>query len=204
MRFSTIVSVVTLVWGISPRQPSGKNIIRWLLKKRTNGSVRYCQYTSVPYTATADDVAPTGQQIWQELQSGKWGEIAPFTVTPEMLEAAREARRQEIEAWRAEQEAKPFTFEWNGRIWNAGPDSLGRLSPVVMLAKSVTAQTHMAWSDADNQQVKLSMPELEELAAAMVQAQVDRNDEIYRRQREMKEELSGLDDLASIRAFDVE
>ncbi|ENW8564660.1 DUF4376 domain-containing protein, partial [Shigella sonnei] len=37
-----------------------------------------------------------------------------------------------------------------------------------------------------------------------VQAQVDRNDEIYRRQREMKEELSGLDDLASIRAFDVE
>ncbi|PQN56913.1 complement resistance protein TraT, partial [Shigella flexneri] len=22
-------------------------IIRWLLKKRTNGSVRYCQYTSV-------------------------------------------------------------------------------------------------------------------------------------------------------------
>ncbi|WP_371416049.1 integrase core domain-containing protein [Escherichia coli] len=47
MRFSTIVSVVTLVWGISPRQPSGKNIIRWLLKKRTNGSVRYCQYTSV-------------------------------------------------------------------------------------------------------------------------------------------------------------
>ncbi|WP_274537166.1 hypothetical protein, partial [Escherichia coli] len=43
----TIVSVVTLVWGISPRQPSGKNIIRWLLKKRTNGSVRYCQYTSM-------------------------------------------------------------------------------------------------------------------------------------------------------------
>ncbi|WP_284676243.1 hypothetical protein, partial [Escherichia coli] len=46
-----IVSVVTLVWGISPRQPSGKNIIRWLLKKRTNGSVRYCQYTSVPQHA---------------------------------------------------------------------------------------------------------------------------------------------------------
>ncbi|ELQ9801120.1 DUF4376 domain-containing protein, partial [Shigella sonnei] len=92
---------------------------------------------------------------------------------------------------------------WNGRIWNAGPNSLGRLSPVVMLAKSVTAQTHMAWGDADNQQVKLSMPELEELAAAMVQAVVERNDEIYRRQREMKEELSSLDDLASIRAFDV-
>ncbi|TJF91053.1 hypothetical protein C9186_00005, partial [Escherichia coli] len=30
--------------------PSGKNIIRWLLKKRTNGSVRYCQYTSIRIT----------------------------------------------------------------------------------------------------------------------------------------------------------
>ncbi|WP_283702899.1 DUF4376 domain-containing protein [Shigella sonnei] len=159
---------------------------------------------AVPYTATADDVAPTGQRIWQELQSGKWGEIAPFTVTPEMLEAAREARRQEIEAWRTEQEAKPFTFEWNGRIWNAGPNSLGRLYPVVMAAKSDIVRDVMTWGDADNQQVKLSMPELEELAAAMVQAQVERNDEIYRRQRELKEELNSLKDLNSVRNFIVE
>ncbi|HCL7351743.1 TPA: IS3 family transposase, partial [Escherichia coli] len=26
-----------------------ENIIRWLLKKRTNGSVRYCQYTSADH-----------------------------------------------------------------------------------------------------------------------------------------------------------
>ncbi|HCR5481599.1 TPA: DUF4376 domain-containing protein, partial [Shigella dysenteriae] len=76
--------------------------------------------------------------------------------------------------------------------------------PVVMAAKSDIVRDVMTWGDADNQQVKLSMPELEELAAAMVQAVVERNDEIYRRQREMKEELSSLDDLASIRAFDVE
>ncbi|HFT9436029.1 TPA: DUF4376 domain-containing protein, partial [Escherichia coli] len=63
--------------------------------------------------------------------------------------------------------------------------------------------TALAWGDADNQQVKLSMPELEELATAMAQAQVDRNNEIYQRQREMKEELNNLDDLRSIRAFDV-
>ncbi|RXJ60392.1 DUF4376 domain-containing protein, partial [Escherichia coli] len=43
------------------------------------------------------------------------------------------------------------------------------------------------------------MPELEELAAAMAQAQVDRNDEIYQRQREMKQELNNLEDLRSIR-----
>ncbi|WP_262253237.1 DUF4376 domain-containing protein [Escherichia coli] len=153
----------------------------------------------VPYTAMQDDTAPTGQHIWEELQSGKWGEIAPFTVTPELIAAAKDAKKMEIEAWRTEQEAQPFTFEWNGCTWNAGPDSLARLYPVVMAAKSDTARTILAWGDADNQQVKLSMQELEELAAAMAQAQVDRNDEIYQRQREMKQELNNLEDLHSIR-----
>ncbi|MGG5038549.1 DUF4376 domain-containing protein [Escherichia coli] len=157
----------------------------------------------IPYTATAEDTAETGQHIWQELQSGKWGEIAPFTVTPELIVAAKDAKKMEIEAWRTEQEALPFTFEWNGRTWNAGPDSMARLYPVVMAAKSDTARDVMAWGDADNQQVKLSMPELEELATALAQAQVDRNDEIYRRQREMKEDLNNLEDLGSIRAFGI-
>ncbi|HAV8657156.1 TPA: DUF4376 domain-containing protein, partial [Escherichia coli] len=97
--------------------------------------------------------------------------------------------------------AQPFTCEWNGRTWNAGPDSLARLYPVIMTAKSDTARDVMTWGDADNQQVKLSMAELEELAAALAQAQVDRNAEIYRRQREMKEELSSLEDLKSVRDF---
>ncbi|HED5920248.1 TPA: DUF4376 domain-containing protein, partial [Escherichia coli] len=129
------------------------------------------------------------------------GKIAPFTVTSELIAVAKDARKREIEAWRTEQEALPFTFEWNGRTWNAGPDSMARLYPVVMAAKSDTARTALAWGDADNQQVKLSMPELEELAAAMAQAQVERNDEIYRRQREIKDELNNLDDLRSIRAI---
>ncbi|ELS8139273.1 TPA: DUF4376 domain-containing protein [Escherichia coli] len=153
----------------------------------------------VPYTAMQDDTAMTGQRIWEELQSGKWGEIAPFSVTPELIAAAKDAKKMEIEAWRTEQEAQPFTFEWNRRSWNAGPDSLARLYPVVMAAKSDTARDVMTWGDADNQQVKLSMQELEELAAAMAQAQVDRNDEIYQRQREMKQELNNLEDLHSIR-----
>ncbi|EKQ8891631.1 DUF4376 domain-containing protein [Escherichia coli] len=155
----------------------------------------------VPYTAMQDDTVMTGQRIWEELQSGKWGEIAPFTVTPELIAAAKDAKKMEIEAWRTEQEAQPFTFEWNGCPWNAGPDSLARLYPVVMAAKSDTARTTLTWGDADNQQVKLSMPELEELAATMAQAQLDRNDGIYQRQREMKERLSSLDDLRSIRSM---
>lgn len=157
----------------------------------------------VPYTATPDDTSTIGKRIWQELQSGKWGEIATLTVTPELIAAAKDAKKREIELWRAEQESQPFTFEWNGRTWNAGPDSLARLYPVVMAAKSDTARDVMTWGDADNQQVKLSMPELEELATAMAQAQVDRNDGIYQRQREMKEQLSRLSILDEVRALTV-
>ncbi|EIG9438357.1 DUF4376 domain-containing protein [Salmonella enterica] len=158
----------------------------------------------VPYTAMQDDTAPTGQHIWEELQSGKWGAPAPFTVTPKLIAAAKEGKKREIEAWRREQEAKPFIFEWKGRNWNAGPDSMARLSPVVMASKSSAARDVMTWGDAGNQQVKMSMPELEELAAAMAQASMDRSNEIYLRQREMKEVLSSLEDLGSIRAFNVE
>ncbi|HAP0272818.1 TPA: DUF4376 domain-containing protein, partial [Escherichia coli] len=68
-----------------------------------------------------------------------------------------------------------------------------------MASKSDTARDVMTWGDAENQQVKLSMQQLDELLTAMVQAQVDRNDEIYRRQREMKEALNTLKDLSSIR-----
>ncbi|MBM2913116.1 DUF4376 domain-containing protein [Escherichia coli] len=152
-----------------------------------------------PFTATSSDVTDYGRQLYHDLVNGKYGTVSPFTVSPEMLSAAKAAKRQEIETWRAEQESQPFTFEWNGRTWNAGPDSMARLYPAVMASKSDTARKTMVWGDAENQQVKLSMPELEELAAAMAQAQVDRNDEIYRRQREMKEELSSLVDLRSIR-----
>ncbi|HAK5372781.1 TPA: DUF4376 domain-containing protein [Salmonella enterica] len=155
----------------------------------------------VPYTATPDDTAETGQRVWQELQSGKWGEIAPFTVTPAMLAAAKAAKRREIEAWRTEQEAQPFTFEWNGHTWNAGTDSLARLSPVTMAAKSENSRAMFVWNDASNEPVHLPMAQAKELTAAMAQAQLDRNNDIYQRQREMKERLSRLFTLDEIRAF---
>ena len=157
----------------------------------------------VPYTAMQEDTAPTGRHVWDVLQSGVWCTVSPFTATPEIIAAAKAAKKREIEAWRTEQEAQPFTFEWNRRTWNAGPDSLARRYPVVMAAKFDTARTALAWGDAYNQQVKLSMPELEELAAAMAQAQVERNDEIYQHQREMKEQLSQLSTLDEVRAFSV-
>ncbi|EBX0576105.1 DUF4376 domain-containing protein, partial [Salmonella enterica subsp. enterica serovar Utah] len=65
------------------------------------------------------------------------------------------------------------------------------------------ARDVFVWGDASNRQVHLTMAQAGELAAAMAQASMDRNNEIYLRQREMKEVLSSLEDLGSIRAFDV-
>ncbi|HBA4297427.1 TPA: DUF4376 domain-containing protein [Escherichia coli] len=157
----------------------------------------------VPYTATPDDTSTIGKRIWQELQSGKWGEIATLTVTPELIAAAKDAKKREIELWRTEQEAQPFTFEWNGRTWNGGADSISRIAPVAMAAKVAGVRSTLGWGDAANNLVTLTMAQLQELAAAMAQAQVKRNDEIYQRQREMKEELNNLEDLRSIRAMTI-
>lgn len=121
-----------------------------------------------------------------------------------MLESEKEAKRQEIEAWRTEQEAQPFTIEWGGHTWNAGPDSLARLSPVTMAAKSEKSRDTFAWNDASNQSVQMTMMQAEELVAAMAQAQLDRNADIYVRQREMKDALKKMEDLNSIRELKIQ
>ncbi|MEK9047592.1 DUF4376 domain-containing protein, partial [Escherichia coli] len=113
-------------------------------------------------------------------------------------------KKEEIRRWRTEQEAQPFTFEWNGRTWNGGADSISRIAPVAMATKVAGTRSTLGWGDAANNLVTLTMAQLQELAAAMAQAQVERNDEIYHRQREMKEELNNLDDLNSVRNFIVE
>ncbi|MGT0441347.1 hypothetical protein ACVODM_11425, partial [Shigella flexneri] len=57
-------SVVTLVWGISPRQPSGKNIIRWLLKKE--------QMVVSAIASTPHFTAPSGLYVFTSLSSDRF------------------------------------------------------------------------------------------------------------------------------------
>ncbi|QIP56816.1 DUF4376 domain-containing protein [Hafnia alvei] len=157
----------------------------------------------LPYTATADDNTVTGQQIWQELQSGKWGNIAPFKVTAEMLEAAKAARRQEIEAWRTEQEEQSFTFEYAGHTWNGDQQSMARLSPVTAIVNTEMRDV-MSWGDANNELVPLNAEQLKGLSEAMALALMERNEQIYLRQRELKGELEVLTDLKAVREFAVD
>lgn len=157
----------------------------------------------IPYTATPEDSTESGEQIWLELQSGKWGVIPPFKATQEMIVAAKESKKQEIEVWRKFQETKPFTFEWKGHKWNGGAESIARLMPVVVAAKSSATRDSLEWGDAENRMINLSMSELEELATTMAQLLMHRNNHIYKRQRELKDALNELENLESIRVFNV-
>ncbi|HBA6895924.1 TPA: DUF4376 domain-containing protein, partial [Escherichia coli] len=49
-----------------------------------------------PYTATATDTAETGKAVWQALQDGLAGDIAPFVMTPEQLDEIRQNKHAEI------------------------------------------------------------------------------------------------------------
>ncbi|HHH1986713.1 TPA: DUF4376 domain-containing protein [Yersinia enterocolitica] len=156
----------------------------------------------LPYTATADDTAETGQIIWQALINGDYGDIAPFEVTPAMLQAAKEQKLQEINMWRLEQEAQSITFEYAGRTWNADQQSMARLSPVAAVANT-NSRDVMSWGDANNESVPLSAKQIIGLSEAMAIVLMDHNDKIYRRQREMKNALEQLTDLQQIRDFGV-
>ncbi|EJK3207483.1 hypothetical protein NK874_004700, partial [Salmonella enterica] len=50
----------------------------------------------LPYTASAGDTTDYGRQLYADLVAGKYGTVTPFTVTPEMLTAAKQKKHAEI------------------------------------------------------------------------------------------------------------
>ncbi|MGT3165451.1 DUF4376 domain-containing protein, partial [Yersinia enterocolitica] len=80
----------------------------------------------------------------------------PFEATPEMIEAAKEQKLQEIGAWRDAQENSEFVFEFDGHRWDCGKISQSRLTPVVAAAKSNILPDGFFWTDADNNDVAMT------------------------------------------------
>ncbi|WP_340533164.1 DUF4376 domain-containing protein [Escherichia coli] len=155
----------------------------------------------LPYAAMSDDTAETGRAVWQALQDGLAGDIAPFVMTPEQLDEICQNKHAEISQWRDEQENAGIIFEWNGHRWDGGKISRSRLAPVVAVAQAGALPAGFFWTDADNQDVTLTPEELVQLDAAMLQAMVIRGFQIHERQRQMKEEVAGLDSADAIRRY---
>ncbi|WZX58184.1 DUF4376 domain-containing protein [Salmonella enterica subsp. diarizonae serovar 58:r:z53] len=155
----------------------------------------------LPYTAAAHDPAPYGVQLYDDLVSGKYGSITSFTVTPEMLTAAKQAKHAEINAWRDAQENGSIIFTLNGHQWDCGKASQTRLAPVVAVAKSGALPPGFFWTDADNIDVPVTADELTALEAAMQQNMVLQGFRIHERQRQMKEEVDKLTTMDDVREY---
>ncbi|EBD5992705.1 DUF4376 domain-containing protein [Salmonella enterica subsp. diarizonae] len=155
----------------------------------------------LPYTAAAHDPAPYGAQLYDDLVSGKYGSITSFTVTPEMLTAAKQAKHAEINAWRDAQENGSIIFTLNSHRWDCGKASQTRLAPVVAVAKSGALPPGFFWTDADNIDVPMTTDELAALEAAMQQNMVMQGFKIHERQRQMKEEVDKLTTIDDVRAY---
>lgn len=162
----------------------------------SDGTPRY-----LPFTAAEHDPQDYGRELFADLKSGKYGEVKPFTVTPEMLTAAKQVKHAEINAWRDTQENGSIIFTLNGHRWDCGKASQTRLAPVVAVAKSGALPPGFFWTDADNIDVPVTADELAALEAAMQQNMVMQGFKIHERQRQMKEEVDKLTTIDDVRAY---
>ncbi|EPO8489018.1 DUF4376 domain-containing protein [Salmonella enterica subsp. enterica serovar Braenderup] len=108
------------------------------------------------------------------------------------LNAVLIQKHDEINAWRDIQENGSITFTWNNHSWDASKASQDRLAPVLVVAKSGQLPEGFFWTDANNEDVPVTVDDLTAIDAGMTQAMVNIGWKIHERQREMKKEVDEL------------
>ncbi|EBM5321992.1 DUF4376 domain-containing protein [Salmonella enterica] len=157
----------------------------------------------IPFTASPDDTEEHGRQLYADLKAGKYGPVTPFSVTPEMIQSAKDAKHAEINNWRDTQENGSVIFTLNSHRWDCGKASQTRLASVVAVGKSGALPPGFFWTDADNIDVPMTADELTALESAMQQNMVLQGFKIHERQRQMKEEVDKLTDYKAIQTYAV-
>ena len=111
---------------------------------------------------------------------------------------AQAAAHARIEAWRDSQERANIVFEHAARRWDGGLQTRQRLQSVVALT---ALPEGFFWTDAENNDVPVSLADLRAINAAHETATVMRGFEIHAGQRAMKAALELLE-LPELQAFD--
>lgn len=119
------------------------------------------------------------------------------------LEDARKQKHAEINTWRNIQESGSITFIWNNRSWDASKDSQDRLAPVLVAAKSGQLPEGFFWTDANNEDIPVTIDDLTAIDAGMTQAMVMQGFKIHERQRQMKKDIDGLTKVSDILNYSV-
>lgn len=155
----------------------------------------------LPYTASSNDDSETGRAVWDSLQSGDFGEITPYEVSPQVIEALKQQMLSEIKEWRKREESSTTIVSYNGARYDVDNATLDRIYPVLLAQKASSARQAVIWRDVDNRPVEMSSSEFENLVVAMSSELATKNDTIYTRQREMKDQVlsaSTVEELQSI------
>lgn len=155
----------------------------------------------LPYTATQTDSSVHGKALWAGLTGGTYGQIAAFTVTNEMLEVAKDAKRDEINRWRNVQENMEYLMKFRGRKWDYGKKTLDRIRTTRLMAEKNTLPAGFAWTDGENNVVPMTADDIIALSDAIEQAMFAKGMEINTRQLQMKAEVEALTDLKAIRGY---
>lgn len=155
----------------------------------------------LPYTAAAHDPSRCGKQLFADLVAGKYGPVAPFIATPEMIQAAKEAKHAEIKVWRDAQENGDYIFQYDGRNWDYGKSSQDRMSISLAMAKRNALPEGFAWTDGDNNIVPMDSAGMAALGAATERAMFETGMKINLRQLQMKAEVAALTDLSAVRQY---
>ncbi|EAW1317818.1 DUF4376 domain-containing protein [Salmonella enterica subsp. diarizonae] len=114
------------------------------------------------------------------------------------IEDARSQKHAEINTWRNTQENASYTFTFDNHKWDCGKATQERLTLSVQMAKANKLPAGFIWTDADNNDVPMTVGELLNLSDAIDQAMFTMGLKIHLRQREMKEEIDKLTDVKAI------
>ncbi|EEG3089860.1 DUF4376 domain-containing protein [Salmonella enterica] len=136
--------------------------------------------------------APTSSV--DKFENGKW--VAD-------LNTALTQKHAEINAWRNTQENASYTFKFRDHTWDYGKAAQNRLGPVAMQAKNGQLPEGFFWTDAHNHDIPVTPADIQALEAAMIGAMVIKGFEIHQRQRQMKEDVSGLANVNDILNYPV-
>ncbi|EAM5882177.1 DUF4376 domain-containing protein [Salmonella enterica] len=135
--------------------------------------------------------------------SGRWGFDGTTVIDLMTPDKAREQKAREIDAWRNTQENGSVTFTWNNHSWDASKASQDRLAPVLIVAKSGQLPDGFFWTDANNEDIPVTIDDLTAIDAGMTQAMVIQGFKIHERQRQMKKDISELTKVSDILNYPV-
>ncbi|EIC0887635.1 DUF4376 domain-containing protein [Salmonella enterica subsp. enterica serovar Mikawasima] len=135
--------------------------------------------------------------------SGRWGFDGANIIDLMTLERARQQKDREIDTWRDAQESGRVAFDWNNHSWDASKASQDRLAPVLIVAKSGQLPPDFFWTDADNNDIPVTVDDLNAIDAGMTQVMVIQGFKIHERQRQMKKDIAELTRVSDILNYPV-